>query len=62
MVPIQGGAHVIPSSVPRTRGSLDGLPLFPSPNQASDDAQQRGMLFAHAEVLWLEQADCLWRV
>jgi len=33
-----------------------------SPNQASDDAQQRGMLFAQAKVFWLEQADCLWRV
>jgi hypothetical protein len=49
-------------SIPWARGSPDGLPLFPAPNQASDDAQQRGMLFAYAEVFWLEQADCLWRV
>jgi len=33
---------------------------LPSSNQAGDDAQQRGMLFAHAEVFWLEQAGCLW--
>ncbi len=36
--------------------------LIPPLNQASDGARQRGMLFAHAEVFWLEQGDCLWRV
>jgi hypothetical protein len=36
--------------------------LIPLLNQASDGARQRGMLFAHAEVFWLEQGDCLGRV